>query len=296
MSLATRQAGIVAEYTGRYAIRGGTGLVFLLVALTSGLLVAHVILTPVEVTRAEAQGASDAQIVDALLDAARPAVSWAIGGRSGDGAEAERWTAFLLDDRPALLSAILLLTLFMWPFLITLGAFNQLSGDVSSRRIRYLLLRVPRSRLFFGRLAGTALFALATLVLLVAVVVLYLGLNIRIYGWGELLAWAAWGVVALTLVTLPYVALCAWISAAVDSPFGSLTVSALVVGGVPLLALIGKVSWEPAGYVRYLLPSGIHNHLLHHDWTHVLGAAAACLAYTAAFAALGHRHFARRDL
>lgn len=296
MSLASRQVGLVAEYTGRFALRSGTGLVFVLASLVTGLLLAQLILGPVEFTQEGIEGADEGEAVEVILETARPVVSWIVGRASGDESVGERWTTYLLDDRPALLSGILLLTMFAWPFLVALGAGNPFSGDVGSRRIRYLLLRVPRTRLFFGRLAGTLAFVLATLVVIVAIVTLYLGFNIGIYGWGELLGWAAWGVLAMTLMTLPYVALFGWISSAVDTPVGSFTLCLAVVGGVPLVALLGGNAWEPLSWARYLSPWGVQHQLMHYDVLHVVGAAAACLGYTAAFVFLGHRHFSRRDL
>lgn len=296
MSLPSRQIRLIAEYTGRFSLRSGTGLVFLLVALVTGLLIAHIVIGPIEHTQDELHGAEEGEAMEMILDAARPAVTWLVGRGAGDDASAERWAGFLLDDRPALLSAILLITLFVWPFLVALGAFNQFSGDVGSRRIRYLLLRVPRSRLYAGRFLGTLAFVLATLVLILAIVLLYLGFSVGLYGWGELVGWAAWGLLALALVTIPYVALCAWLSTLIDSPFGSLSVAAIVVGGIPLMALLGGTAWEPIGWLRYAIPWGVQPYLMHYSWAYAAGAAAACVAYTALFAALGHRYFVRRDL
>ena len=57
-----------------------------------------------------------------------------------------------------------------------------------------------------------------------------------------------------------------------------------------------NMKWQAAAYVKYLLPSGVQNHLLHPDWSHSLGAAGACAGYTLVFLFLGYRHFANRDL
>jgi hypothetical protein len=90
--------------------------------------------------------------------------------------------------------------------------------------------------------------------------------------------------------------LCSWISAAFDSPFGSLVICQLVVGAVPLFALIGRHTWEPLAAINYALPWGVQHYLLHPDALLTAGAAAACLGYTAAFLGLGYRHFSKRDL
>lgn len=295
MSLGTRQVGLIAEYTGRFSVRSGTGLVFLMVALIAGLLVTHIVVQPLEATQDEMVRADEDEAAAMLVEMARPVVGWIVE-RGADDEAAERWTHYLLDEKPALLSAVLLLLSFVWPFLITLGSFNQFSGDVGSRRIRYLLLRVPRSRLYLGRALGTAAFGVAALLPILIVAVLYLGFRADLYGWGELVVWAGWGLVALIVLIPPYVALAGWISTAIDSPFGSLSVASLVVGGVPLAALLAGQAWEPAGWLRYLTPWGVQHQLLHYQWLNALGAILACFAYTGVFAYLGRRHFLKRDL
>ena len=185
--------------------------------------------------------------------------------------------------------------LFM-PFLVAIGGFNQFSGDVGSRGLRYLLLRTERANIFFGRFIGTTIYTICVVAILVAVVVLYLGGKVGIYGWGELFIWAGWGILALAIVCVPYVALCSWISASIDSPLASLVVSKLVIGFVPAAALIAGMAWEPGGYLKYLLPWGIQNDLLHPDAGPIVVASAACLGYAVVFLALGYRHFSRRDL
>jgi ABC-type transport system involved in multi-copper enzyme maturation permease subunit len=233
---------------------------------------------------------------------AREPVEWAIGGQDGrmsdpDGnAEARRWASYLLDERPALLSAIWLILLVGLPFLVALGAFNQLSGDVQTKGIRYQLLRVARTNLYLGRFLAVVLFTAGLLAVVIAIVVLYIGVEIGVYGAGDLIAWGLWGFAALTIAALPYIALCSWISASIDSPFGSLTIAHIVIGAVPLFAFIGRASWEPLARVNYLLPWGVQTWLLHPDASKVLLAAGACAGYTILFLGLGHLRFTRRDL
>jgi ABC-type transport system involved in multi-copper enzyme maturation permease subunit len=235
--------------------------------------------------------------------AAKPLIEWAVGGRESLPLTAEEaqagedpWATYLLERRPALLSAILLIVLFGLPFALACGAFNQYSGDVASRGIRFLLLRTERANLYFGRFIGMVAFTALAVGLLLVVVVLYLGLALPYYGWGELLAWGGLGFAALVILSLPYVALCGWISATIDSPFGSLALCGVVIGGVPLFVLIGKIWSEHANIASYLLPWGIQNDLFHFEAVRVALAALACLGYAAVYLALGYRIFSRRDL
>jgi ABC-type transport system involved in multi-copper enzyme maturation permease subunit len=307
-----RHLALIAFYAARHAMRGGAGILFLVLTLTCGLLIAHVMLQPVEAGKKAAEeryghALSDREVLEELAGHARPVVAWMLSSgesreqksRGEGGAEpgaADVWAAYLLDDRPAFLSAVLLLLMFSLPFLITFGSFNLFSGDIGSRGVRYHLLRTERSNIFFGRFLGGALFTVATTVFLLVVIVVYVGWRLDAYSGSGLALWGLRGLLALALVSLPYVALCSWISASIDSPFLSLVAATMVIGAVPLFTFIGRATWEPLQYLIYALPWGLQNYLLHHEVSVVLGAGTACLGYTALFLFLGYRRFARRDL
>jgi ABC-type transport system involved in multi-copper enzyme maturation permease subunit len=314
--LDARHLRIVSLYTARNAVRGGTGLVFAVVTLFFGLTVGHLLISSVEMGEkvvrqglerggGQAPPMSREQIIQGFVDVARPAVEWAIEGRfpepSSDGPgwrlkQSSRWTSYLVDEQPALLSAVWLILIFGLPFLVGLGAFNQFSGDVQTRGIRYQLLRTDRSNIFFGRFLATLAFSLLVLAAVVLTIGLYVGLKLEVYKGSAVAGWSLRGFLALAVIAMPYVALCSWISAHVDSPFGSLTICNLVVGIVPFLSFIGRNSWEPLAKINYALPWPFHNDLLHPDAARVAGAAGACLGYTAVFLALGYLRFSRRDL
>jgi len=318
--LNSRHLSLISKHAARYSVRGGTGLTFLMLVLTLGLFIANILITPVEQAKIQVdeQGfaISDEELMEELVDIARPVVEWAIKAstpeaKAGDDEEtreaiearaeaadedAQLWASYLIDERPGILSAILLILLFSLPFLIVTGAFNQFSGDIQSRGLRYLLLRTERANLFFGRFLGTSLFAIGTMAVLITTISLYVGLKLQIYGAAELTAWSLWGFLAMVVLTLPYVAFCSWVSSSIDSPFGSLTISALVIGAVPLFAVIGRNTWHPVTYVNWLMPWGIQNQLLHDSLSGQLTAYALCLGYTALFLTLGYRKFSMRDL
>lgn len=307
--LNARHLRLISVYSSRHAIRGGTGLVFVLLTLIAGLLVAHSIITPVEQYKLQMEkrnvDVSEEEIVERLVDFGRPGVEFVLGGIHLDEddpsydevkKEKERWASFLLEERPALLSAVLLLMIFMMPGISAVGAFNQFSGDVQSRGLRYQLLRTERANIFFGRYLGTAIFTALVVIFLITVITVYLGLKLDLYSWKDLIICSLHGVLALTVVILPYVALCTWISSAIDSPIASLVICMLILWAVPLFSLIGRNTWEPARHVIYLLPWGVQNHLLHPDGLNFLGSAAACLAYTAFFLTIGYWRFSKRDL
>lgn len=318
-----RHASLIARYSARFSVRGGIGLVFLLLSLTFGLMVAHLLLQPVELTMREAPTRireldpveQQRQALERLTEQASPVIAWMLStkksdasaepsrppgsrrpGRSDRDQGAEDWADYLLHDRPALLSAIFLVLLLGWPLVVALGAFDLFAGDIGSRQLRYQLLRADRSSIFVGRLLGMLITFVLVLLLVTTTVTLYIGLKLPIYPWAELLGWAGYGSLALFVASVPYIALCAWISAAVNGPFTAVTVASLVIGGIPLAAAFSKVSHEALGYVIYLLPWGYQIRLFHPEPLQVAMAAAGCTLTTAAFVWLGHRQFTRRDL
>jgi ABC-type transport system involved in multi-copper enzyme maturation permease subunit len=329
MSMRVRHIRLIASNWTFHAVRGGAGLSFLLLALLFGLSVAHIIITPIElaVSQMKKQGISqdDKAAMDKVLDVARPIVRWAVGGKLlnentdkksqppigvfpllpgkpvGDPdpppkTEYDRWAGYLLDDRPAVLSVIFLVLIFGTPFLIPVIGFNQISGDVQSRGLRYLLTRTERGSIYTGRFLGTALFTAAVMLFVMATIVFYVAMKMRIYSTGPLILWGVYGFASMAMVSLPYIALCSCISAMIDSPFLSMVVSNLIILGIPLAAFLGGMWQDLVKYVNYLLPWGIQNYLLHPSALYAGGAFFACAGYTAFFFLLGYFHFRRRDL
>lgn len=289
-------------------MRGGAGLVFLLLAVFFGLMVANLVLTPYEqlVAHSKESGQSpNALVIERqIVNFARPVIAWALRSDDAEGSKAQyeegietqRWVSYLLDERPALLSAILLVLIFGMPLLIPFGAFNQTAGEIGNRGLRYLLQRTERANIYYGRLLATMALTVAVQALVIFTIALYLGFKVQIYGGMDIVIWSSLGFLALAVLSLPYVALCAWVSASFDSGLASLAIGNLVIGGVLLAAFLAGLAWEPAHYLDYLLPWGIQNHLLGPDFLTVVLTVAGCLGYTVVFAWLGARKFEKRDL
>lgn len=309
-----RQVLLIAKYSARYSVRGGIGLVFLVLSLTFGLMVAHTMLQPVErISRQVAERMRDRdpaavtkEVVESLTQQAKPVVSWMLSsetssatdqapGRRADE-DAKAWTNYLLDSRPGMLSAIFLILLFGWPLVVAFGAFDLFAGDIGSRQLRYQLLRADRGSIFFGRMLGMLLTFVAVLVLLGVTVTVYMGCKLSVYPLGELTGWAVYGTVAMVCVSVPYIALCAWLSAACGASFYSLTMASLAIGGVPLLSLLARMQHEAGGYVLYLLPWGFQTRLFHNEPSQVALAVGGCAVQALLFTWLGYRKFTTRDL
>ena len=282
----------------RFAMRTGGGIVFILVLLTLGFSIASIFISPVEALM-ERVDVDPAEIYKQIStsDMVRGAVGWITGGNDFQ-------TEYLMKEKPALMSAILLFLVMFIPYTTCLGAFNQTAGDIGNRGFRYLLLRTERKHIYFGRFLGSMLFTLISCVFTMAVVALYLQFKVRIYSGLDIWAWSLQGFVAILALSLPYTALCAWFSAMLDSAFGALAIVLTVVGlSVLLLSVLqpmlvplfhmksGDLSW-----LQRLTPWGWKYELLSGEITTRLLAYLAMLGFTALFLWLGLRTFEKRDL
>ena len=301
--LNARHVGLVARFGSRFAIRTGGGLVFLLLLVMCGLAVAAAFITPVEevIKQRELQEAFQREMNRPLdagsafeeaakTEGVRRAVRWLSGAD-------DTQVSYLLDSNPALLSAIFLVLLLAFPFLACFGGFNQTSGDIQNRGLRYLLLRTERSNIFFGRFLASCLFTVTYVAVVLVLVLLYVGLKLKVYPVGDLAAWGLQGYLALVLLSLPYLAMCAWISASIESPFGSLVLCHMLVGApLALLSALSFAIHTPFSALTRFLPWGWKYDLLSGEPTKRLLAIAVMLGFTALFLLLGFRTFHKRDL
>lgn len=288
---------LVGRYWMRFSLRTGGGLMTILAVLIAGLSVGGIFATPVEslMDRAPTLGHTQEEAASSVDRIARSSevsnlVQWVTGSDASQ-------VAYLLSSQPALLSAIFLVLLIVLPWIVCLGSFNQTSGDIANRGLRYLLLRTERPNIFLGRFLGTVAFLAASLVLLMVILVAYIGLKFNIYPAGDLLLWGLQGFVAFLFLALPFAAMCGWISSAIDSPFGALVICVLLIGFPMIFFTIANATMKgDAPWLDRLLPWGWKYDLLSGDVGTRLLAYGMMLAFTGLFLFLGLRHFRKRDL
>lgn len=285
---------LIARTYAKHSIRGGSGLMFTLVTLVVGLTIASLLVTFAEELHRENlrqnADARTADIVTAITDKyTKPVVQWALGTD-------DEHTTYLVDTKPALVSAILIIMLISIPFLASFGAFNQLSGDIQNKGLRYVLLRTERINIILGRFIGTFVFNAVVLAILMGIILLYMIGKARLYDAGDVAIWMAQGYLAMVLLSIPYIAFCTWLSALIDSPFLSFFISQAVVGFLPLIAYLGQRVSEHVKYVAYATPWPFKFYLIHPNVGWVLGAAGIMLGFTAIFLFLGIKTFQTRDL
>ena len=76
---------------------------------------------------------------------------------------------YLTTDKPATISAILILLMVVTPLFACLGGFNQTSGDNATAAYASCSIRTERPNIFVGRFIGTYLFMAAVFAMLFAV-------------------------------------------------------------------------------------------------------------------------------
>jgi ABC-type transport system involved in multi-copper enzyme maturation permease subunit len=312
MSLNVRQLHLFSATMFTGALRSGPGLLFVISTLLLTLITASIVLKPMDVMmdQAASHGVTPdpKQTMDGLVSFSSPMVTWLLSDRTdtkaGDPStrmndeNAKHWTTYLLTDHPAPLSAVYLLLCFCLPFLIALGAFDQVSSDIQARRLRFLLPRCNRMTIYLGRAGGMTVFVAVALALVVIVVASYFAVTLSFYTPSQIIGWSLRCYLMLVVAALPSVAVCSLISACIPSSFGSLALCNLAFAAVPLVPLIAIAStgahWMKVFY--WLLPLPFQTQLFHYAPTHILLAVLGCLAYAAFYFTLGLTIFMRRDL
>src|SRR6185295_14759756 len=113
---------LIASHSVRHGIRGGAGLIALLFTMLIGLVMASVVIAPLEqADRVADQMIASGQTGDVkaavnaeVIKVTRRAIDWAVS-------PSDEQLDYLTKDHPALISAILVLLLLVTPLLACLG-------------------------------------------------------------------------------------------------------------------------------------------------------------------------------
>jgi hypothetical protein len=143
---------LVAQSYLRTSMRSGSGVIFLVLSMLIGLVLAGVAVFPFELVLEKEHDAAAA-----LNDIVRHWGPSVIGAfTDSDPGQMQ----YLIADHPALITLFLVMLFAFLPFLVFLSGFNQTSGDIGSKGLRYQLLRTERANIFIGRFIATYVFAL----------------------------------------------------------------------------------------------------------------------------------------
>ncbi|MBS2017554.1 MAG: ABC transporter permease [Deltaproteobacteria bacterium] len=198
-----------------------------------------------------------------------------------------------LAEAPEVLIAVLLLTVWLTPLVISLLAFDSVSGDMQHKAVRYWTLRTRRSSYFIGKWAGV--FASVSALTFAMHAIIWILCIVR----GEAAAGTAlgWGL-RFWLVTLPISAVWCGLSTFVSSLFKSPIISLLVTFAsffvLWLLWMIGQVTHADA--LMYVYPNFYDALLVHPQINKAMTGLAACLGMVGLYVGAGSFLFMKRDV
>jgi ABC-2 type transport system permease protein len=193
-----------------------------------------------------------------------------------------------LSELPLLVPLVFRVTLFFLPLYVTLLGFDQLSAEVGSKSVRYLVFRSRRASILFGKFLAHALVLLGLLLVVEVGLFLVGGMGRPLpdpaaYGSALLRFW-----IAAAALALAYLALTTLASAVTTTPAGSLFCNIGLLLGLWVLDVVGSraafvhrlggaASWMES--LRWLSPSAYASGLL--------GPASATLGSITAYAVFG---------
>lgn len=224
---------------------------------------------------------------------------------------------FLFRDDPAMLDAltdvplvvlvVFKTTLFFLPLYIALMGFDQISGEVGPRSIRFLTIRARRSSVLFGKFLGQCLVLLSLVVVIDTAVFLFAKATNDDFTWALFLATLIKFWFAAMVFSLAYLALTTLCSTLFRSPAVSLIFNITLLFAFWLVETIGSGAkglriaqqredvgvWERLALVS---PSHYSPDLLHPNLAQFGISGAAYAAFALLFLGLAYAILRVRDL
>jgi hypothetical protein len=291
----------------RQTLRGVQGIVFIWITLILCFSVAGVLLLPYELAVKASQqrsGLDEATaqltIKEGVKQTAYGFFVWLFDEAKPDAQAGQpppsRWAEYVTREKPAYLSFIFAVLMALFPVLCAFLVFNQISDDARRKGFRYLLLRTTRASLYFGKFLAAVAIMIPIIILSVAAIAAYIHFKLGYYAVEDIISWSLWGMLMLSLISIPSIAFCLAVSALINFGFGSLAASALSLGLFPVITRLLKDAAQPFVAAQFVLPLKTAYFLFHPEWWVALLAALGCLLYAAVFSAGGFLYFKRKSL
>jgi ABC-type transport system involved in multi-copper enzyme maturation permease subunit len=173
-------------------------------------------------------------------------------------------------------------TLFVLPLLVLLMGFDQISGELSTRSVRYLAFRSRRVSWALGK-ALAQLVALFGLSLIANVVVLLFSLlTVPNISFGPAVLWLLVLWLLSVVYGAAYVALVTLVSSLFRTPFLSLACGAMVLVAMGIAGLVARFS-EALHPLSYVLPGTWSSGLISPDLATAGASVGALLGFAAVF-------------
>jgi ABC-type transport system involved in multi-copper enzyme maturation permease subunit len=249
------------------------------------------------------RGASDEEIAEAKTKARRQFISTFF---SNDEEMTEALAAI-----PLVLLIVFKASLRFLPLFTGVMGFDQISGEVGPRSIRYLAVRSRRSSVLFGKfLAQLTLLAALALVVNLALVVFGLATNTD-FGAGAMFGTLGRFWLSAMVLSLAYLALTTLCSSLFRQPAVSLVMNLIALFAIWVVALVGEFAplagdkdmmgrvtetTSPLAYLRFLSVWHYSPDLLHPVFSRWGVAALAHLGFAALFLGAAYLVVRERDL
>jgi ABC-type transport system involved in multi-copper enzyme maturation permease subunit len=200
-----------------------------------------------------------------------------------------------LQDVPLVVVIVFKVTLFFLPVYVALIGFDQLSGELSQRSIRFLTVRARRSSVLFGKFTAQAMLLLALVLVVDLGVFLYAKATNEGFTGPMMIRNLPRFWLAAILFSLAYLSLTSLCSVLFRSPVLSLVVNLAALFGFWLLLVIGGADTS-LGALRFLSPYQYSNGLFHPGLSGFGISTAAYAGFAAVFLGAAHLVIRSRDL
>jgi len=201
-----------------------------------------------------------------------------------------------LSQLPMVVLVVFKLTLFFLPAYIVLMGFDQVSGEVGPRSIRYLTVRARRSSVLLGKFLTQATLLLGLVFIVDLAIFLYAKATTPEFGFGLMAVSLLRFWVAAMVYSLAYVALTTLCSALFRSPGVSLIFNFIVLFLFWMVDVVASSLASPASHLRFLSPSACSMNLLHPQLGTFAVSALAYAGFAALFLGAAHLTLRARDL
>lgn len=284
-----RDIGIIARFEVRRLMKSTGGVL----AMALAFVIYFWLALKLREWGAEAQGSSE-------LQALKGAGGDAMGKKLMEGA-----VGWFIDLEPSTIGKMLqnhspfglvffLVALAINPLISILATFDQTGGDISTRHIRFLLLRTDRGSLYWGKFLGAVVYYTIAMGVLVGIVGAFGILGGAMPGSEVLYLVRIW--LTLSAGALPFIALNAFSNALSGSAGAAFGITFGYYGVVWLISAVGGWFNEALDKIAYLSPSAMKFNL-GADELSVVGTAAAHMIGIGLLALiLGNVMFQRRDV
>ncbi len=257
------ETAVIWSAESRRTLRSGRVLVLLGLYSMFSALVLLVVGTIAQAVRDQV----DAQLAEAGVngEAATQAFEQMRTGALGFLVGGDEAMLQALAHVPLVVLVVFKVTLFFLPAYVAIMGFDQVSGEVGSRSIRYLTVRTRRSSLLLGKFLSQATVLVGLVLIIDLAIFLYAFLTTPEFTLGAFALMLPKFWLAAVVFSLSYLALTTLCSSLFRSPAVSLVFNILLLFTFWLINAVGSFVSEgnPVSYLRYLTPSHYANDLLH---------------------------------